>query len=114
MTRKFAYRHDEHYTHTEELHKYADVVLDHVWTGLVMRSLQGRAHSHTSNRAYARSMIRRAIAATDTITGEVETDNNVCLRFSLTLADGSRTVTLWIQWDQIKGDLRTAGYPLDI
>lgn len=114
MTRKFAYQHDEHYTHTEELHKYADAVLDHVWAGLVMRSLQDRAYSYESNRAYARSTIKRATAATDTITGEVETDNSVCLRFSLALADGSRTVTFWIQWDQIKGDLRTAGYTLDI
>lgn len=112
--RKFNYSHNEHYGRCDTLHQYAEAVLDHVWTGLIVRARSGATFTYEHNRAYARSEIRRAIATAGHVLGTIDTTNNVCLRFTFEHVGKPCGITFWVPWDQIKGDLRTAGYPLDI
>lgn len=112
--RKFNYRHDDHDGNDEWLHQYADALLDHAWSSLLLRAMADSDFSHDENRAYVRTLIKRAIATSNTVEGVVETDNNVCLRFTLQHDYGPQPVTFFVEWSSIKGHLADLGLPLDI
>lgn len=111
---KINYRHDNHDGYDEWLHIYAEALIDRVWAGLNLRALADTDYTYLENRAYARAEIRRAIGLSNTVSGSVEQDNNVCLRFTLEHEYGPDPIRFWVQWDTFKQLLAQQGTPLDL
>lgn len=109
------YRHDEHGDHeSESIHSYADTLAGHVWAALVLRAMSAQGHDHQENRAYCRTLIKRALASSNTVQGRVNSNDTGLLSFTLWDGDSPEPVTFWVPWDQIRSDLSQAGHRLNI
>lgn len=107
------YRHDEHGEHESEwLHQYADALLCHVLAALKVRGMAGDRSDCDTNRAHCRTLIKRALALSDTVQGHVNNDDPGLLSFTLWHDCDPEPVTFWVAFDQVRTELRLSG--LDI